>query len=180
MLAYPRYGQVEIVPNVWLGCFASSLDHTFLAQEGIGLVVNMTESTTPMKERLEGITYLRFPMDDTRILNEEMAAKYHRLFNGAATAIQRYRTEYPDRKVLVHCMAGINRSATALGYYLMIHHGKPFDEVFSLLTAKNRQHRRMDCLTNKDFRSMLRGLESNFGMLVVHEANLRSTNVSLM
>lgn len=157
---FSDFGQVEVLPKLWLGCFVSSLNHDLLTKNSIGLVVNMTEFTTPMGERLDGVTYLRFAMADAWIENDATMQRYNRLFSGAAAAIQRFRLEYPEKSVLVHCMAGINRSSTALGYHLIVHHGMAHDDVFSLLTRCNRQHRRVDCLTNKDFRSLLRELSN--------------------
>lgn len=58
-----------------------------------------------------------------------------------------------EKNILVHCAAGINRSAATIAFYL-INHGYTYEQAFKVLSAANSQ-RSTALLTNISFRYLL-------------------------
>ncbi len=65
--------------------------------------------------------------------------------------------------VLVHCAAGINRSSTTIGLYL-VYKGWPYQNIMSVLSSANKQ-RNVPLFTNSTFRDLVQtaaALNQNF------------------
>jgi protein-tyrosine phosphatase len=90
-------------------------------------------------------------MEDETV-SEEDIAEYMRKFYVGVKLIEMYREK--GYNVLVHCAAGINRSATTIAFFLMKHHFSYF-QVLSAIRSAN-QKRGVSYLTNRSFRVMLR------------------------
>jgi len=102
----------EILPNLFLGNYKSAIDREFMDKKGITLIINVTKDV-PIP--FTNIRNYRIPLDDysdtdnnnilSRHLNIVLPMIYNELMNGG--------------KVFVHCMAGINRSASVIVAYLI-------------------------------------------------------------
>ena len=105
---------------------------------------------------LSGVDYvalqpsLHILMDDVMLTPETTKLVIHK-FTECVTFIQAQREL--GKNVLVHCVAGINRSATCIGMYL-ISCGWTYDEVIVALTDANTK-RGCALLTNTSFRQLL-------------------------
>lgn len=60
-----------------------------------------------------------------------------------------------DGQILVHCYAGVNRSASAIVAYLVLSRGWKYDDAVSAIVDAVRVKRRMAALTNRRFRTLL-------------------------
>jgi len=136
-----KHSAVEIVDGVWLGDAGDAMDMKTLTQKGINSIVNCAEKHTLTCAEYYpfGWRYLGLECDD--------AANYD--------IIGEHLDEFTDfmdecvvnkRKVLVHCVAGINRSATLLIAYLVRRRGMCLIDAISLCFQK-----RPIILTNEAF-----------------------------
>ena len=108
------YERREIEPGLWIGSLADSKDREFVDSEGIRLIVNCTYNLPRhFKGDSRNIAYVTVPVRDNRIDVPKMS----RHLPGAVAAIQKHRRR--GDPVLIHCFAGISRSATVCAAYLM-------------------------------------------------------------
>lgn len=102
----------EILPRLWLGNAKASLDEAFIQREEITVVVNCTKDR-PFSHLIP-IKY-RVPVDDNlqedEIRNMELWA--------SEIAYQLLREYRQGHTILVHCAAGMQRSAAAIAFFLI-------------------------------------------------------------
>ena len=102
----------EILPRLWLGNARASMDPDFLREHGIQVVFNCTKDR-PFSP-LVPIQY-RVPVDDN--LQE---AEIRNMELWSSEIAYRLLAEYQQgRIILVHCAAGIQRSAAAVAFFLI-------------------------------------------------------------
>jgi protein tyrosine/serine phosphatase len=136
----------KVCDGIFIGSLATAQSNHALAQHNIKAIINLSgivyHSTTPV---------YTIQMDDATVTSATLKS-YMQRFNAGIRAINEARAF--DVPVLVHCAAGINRSATLIGLY-MISLGYSLDETISALTNANNT-RRVALLTNPSFRGILR------------------------
>jgi hypothetical protein len=104
----------EIIPNLWLGNARASMSEQFIAENGIQVVFNCTKNL-PFSPMIP-IKY-RIPVDDN--LEEEEIRNMELWSSEIAFKIM---AEYKQgRHILVHCMAGMQRSAASVAFMLIAH-----------------------------------------------------------
>lgn len=96
--------------KLWIGSLKDSENVQAARQHGVGLIVNCTRDI-PFK--VPGVKYIRVPVHDTPSEAKTMAVHLRK----AVLAID-HHLEKGDG-VLVHCYAGISRSASVVAAYLM-------------------------------------------------------------
>lgn len=102
----------EILPNLWLGNAKSSMDENFIRSKNITVVFNCTKNL-PFSPIIP-IKY-RVPVDDN--LEEEEIRNMELWSTEISYKIIR---EYVDKKpILVHCAAGMQRSAASVAFMLI-------------------------------------------------------------
>jgi dual specificity phosphatase 12 len=105
----------EIIPNLFLGDITSSKNKEFYKSVNIGMVVNCSK-TIPF---LEGGNFkkVRVPVDDN--LQEE---EIQNLAKWSPKIIRQIWEEYrKGTTILVHCHAGMQRSAAVVAMFLMFY-----------------------------------------------------------
>lgn len=104
----------EILPNLWLGNAKASIDEHFIRDNNIYVVFNCTKNL-PFSPMIP-IKY-RVPVDDN--LEEE---EIRNMELWAAEIAYKIIAEYKQgRSILVHCMAGMQRSAAAVAFMLIVY-----------------------------------------------------------
>ncbi|CAG5924452.1 unnamed protein product [Menidia menidia] len=126
--AYDQDGPVELLPFLFLGSAVHSSRREMLAAAGITAVLNVS-STCPNFYEGE-FQYLRLTVEDT------LAADIRACFHTAIAFIDSVKQS--GGRVLVHCQAGISRSATICLAYLMHTQRVRLDEAFDFV--KQRRH----------------------------------------
>ena len=102
----------EILPRLWLGNAKAAMDPSFLHTHGIQVVFNCTKDR-PFSPLVP--TPYRVPVDDN--LQE---AEIRNMELWSSEIAYRLLTEYQQgRTILVHCAAGIQRSAAAVAFFLI-------------------------------------------------------------
>ncbi len=102
----------EIIPRLWLGNVKASMDEDFIRKNNINVVFNCTKNL-PFSPMIE-IKY-RIPVDDNL---EEQEIRNMELWSGEIA--YKIISEYIGGKtILVHCMAGMQRSAASIAFFLI-------------------------------------------------------------
>ena len=105
----------EIIPGLWLGNFASSRDETFLKEKKIETVFNCTKDL-PFSPIIRN--RYRVPVDDN-LQEEEIRNLQLWSYEVTYKLIQEMKKGKP---ILVHCAAGMQRSAAVTAMYLIATH----------------------------------------------------------
>lgn len=131
----------EIVEGIWLGDASDAMDIDTLNKHGIDSVVNCAEKHTLTCAEFYpfGWNYLGLDCDDA--VSYDILGKHMREFIAFMD-----KCVGEKKKVLVHCAAGINRSATLLIAYLVRRRGMCLKDAISLCFQK-----RPIILTNEAF-----------------------------
>jgi protein tyrosine phosphatase len=119
----------EIIDRVWLGDYHASQDETFLRSHHIDVVINCTKDL-PFK--MVAPTQYRVPLDDNL---EEVEIRNAALWSYEIvhTIMKHYRA---GDRILVHCMAGRQRSACSVAMFLILHKGLTTDQAIKMIRSK--------------------------------------------
>jgi protein tyrosine/serine phosphatase len=139
-----------IVPRIWLGNKHASMDENFLRQHGIQTVFNCTKDLPfhhTMRRRY------RVPVDDN--LEEE---EIRNMELWSFEIIYKLLLEYKEgNTILVHCAAGMQRSAAVVAMFLMVLTGMKHED--AMLYIKDR--RPIAFHQSANFLRSVQGFENN-------------------
>lgn len=140
------YPAKQIIKNLWIGSEKDAADMNFMKKNNIRLIVNATDSV-PVYAK--GIKTLRIPVGDDPYYSEKMG-KYIPI---AVVAIHDVLNH--GQGVLVHCRAGMNRSATTVAGYLMFKKGMTAQQAMAFIKRK-----KPECFTPMNFMGALNAWEA--------------------
>ena len=146
----------EIIPGLWLGNFAASKDEVFLRTKGIETVFNCTKDL-PFHPSIQN--RYRVPVDDNlqpeEIRNMEL---------WSYEIIYKLHKEYKKGKpVLVHCAAGMQRSAAVVAMYLIATQGMKWEQAYRHI----RQRRAIAFFPGANFEKAIVGFYNSFQKEIV-------------
>jgi len=122
----------EINAAIYLSGYAPASDTAKLKSYGITLVVdatNIPQAPTRIASLKEmGIDYMNVPVDD---IEEAPISTY---FDAVCAKLMEVKNA--GRKALVHCAAGISRSATLVIVYLVKHEAMTLRDAYELVRAR--------------------------------------------
>jgi hypothetical protein len=104
-----------ILKNLWLGNLDAAQDRDFLTKNGIRLVINCTNDLPNYHENDKNINYIRIPVDDS-LLKKDFMIMTEYLFRIIPYLDEMLKSNVP---VLIHCYAGMQRSACVVAAYLI-------------------------------------------------------------
>ena len=136
----------QIIKNLWIGSEKDAADLSFMKKNNIRLIVHATDSV-PVYAK--GIKTLRVPVGDDSYYSEKMG-KYIPI---AVVAIHDVLAH--GHGVLVHCRAGMNRSATIVAGYLMFQRGMTAQKAMAFIKRK-----KPECFTPMNFMGALNAWET--------------------
>jgi len=119
-----------ILPRLWLGDYDSSQDLDFIKRNRITVIVNCTKDLPFLK--LYGIFKYRVPVHDN--LQPEEIQLMTQWLKKIVPIIDYHHQK--GRCILVHCAAGIQRSAVVMLSYLCQYHFHDASEALTRLKAK--------------------------------------------
>ncbi len=141
----------EILPRLWLGNRAASEDNDWLASKGIRTVFNCTK-TLPFSP-LAIHTY-RVPVDDNL-----QAEEINNMRAWAPEAVLKLIREYKSGEaILVHCHAGMQRSAALVAMMLVAYKRMQPDEAMEFI----REKRPIAFFPRANFERAIRGFTDDF------------------
>lgn len=150
----------EILPGLWLGNRAASQDRSFLQANHITVIFNCTKDLPFVDTSLR---LYRVPLDDNREPEE-----LRNLELWAWEVVYKLHAELKEgRKALVHCYAGMQRSAAVVALYLMTLYRCTANEAIEFC----RKRRPVAFFGVANFYPSLKGYEESFRRMIV-EKNL--------
>lgn len=135
----------KVCEGVYIGSLETAMNQHGLSKYNIGAIVN-----------LSGLIYrtnvptLSIQMDDITITKQTIELYLEKFKLGCNYIANAHRE---GRNVLIHCAAGINRSATLIAFYL-ISTGSDYNTAYKMLFQANAK-RRVALLTNESFKRLL-------------------------
>ena len=116
-----------IIKNLWLGNHKSSVDKDFLTKNNIKLIINLSKDL-PFTD-LENIDKFRVAIHDNRSQESDigMIQNFHHCYSLIDNKLSN------NQSVLIHCRAGMQRSAALLALYLMRKNNYSFDKAKSII-----------------------------------------------
>ena len=116
----------EILPGLWLGNRIAALNDRWLKEQEISVVFNCTKDLpfSPVIKK-----QYRLPVDDNL-----KAEEIRNMTLWSHEAVYKVLAEYnKNQKVLVHCAAGMQRSATVVGMLLIAMKGMTWQQVINYI-----------------------------------------------
>ena len=113
------YPPCKVTERIWLGSMWDANDVDWLRRTGITHVVNCAQPN----DRFERVTAQAAGIRGVLVLDAEDAPDYPilHLHSNAVKTFMNHVLAEPDTKVLIHCMAGVNRSAALVLAYMSYH-----------------------------------------------------------
>ena len=119
----------EILPNIWLGNRTAALDSDWIAEKGIKAVFNCTKDIPFLPEVQRKY---RVPVDDN-LQDDEIRNLEFWSFEVVFKITREYKTGQP---ILIHCAAGMQRSAASLAMFLIALKGFTPQEAISYIQER--------------------------------------------
>ncbi|XP_066481477.1 dual specificity protein phosphatase 22 [Tiliqua scincoides] len=139
-------GMNKILPGLFLGNFKDARDTEQLKRNNITHILSIHDSARPM---LEGVKYLCIPAADSPSQN------LSRHFKESIEFIHECRLK--RESCLVHCLAGVSRSATLVVAYIMTITDFGWEDALSVVRAS-----RSCANPNTGFQQQLEEFEKNY------------------
>lgn len=120
----------EIIDNLWVGDHISASDRTFINDNNIKLIINLSKDIRFAS--INNVELVRVPIDDDLSLQSDigMVNYFGPMYNNIDKALRE------NKGVLIHCWAGMQRSATLCALYIMRKKNKKFSEVKNIIQEK--------------------------------------------
>ena len=119
------YAPFHILPHLYLGCRKIASNLHSLKEHRITRILNVTNSIPNQFQDLEGFKYKQIAVEDVHEV--DMLKQLPEAFSFIEEAKRR------GEKVLVHCHAGMSRSATVVIAYLMKYYGHTLDTAYEFV-----------------------------------------------
>lgn len=159
-----------VTNDLWIGSLTSAHHKPFLEKAGIKSILN-TSGIEPLPHTHKmykdlGIPYETFTETHPRTKVEYFLPDSYfdsdfsekEFLNYLAKGIEFLKTA--PKPALIHCHAGINRSASTIAAYMIYALGHSFEDTIKRLERTNKK-RGLKVLHNTDFRKTLRKLDKN-------------------
>ncbi|XP_005734244.1 dual specificity protein phosphatase 16 [Pundamilia nyererei] len=126
-LPVTNIGPTRILPHLYLGCQRDVLNKDLIQQNDIAYVLNAS-NTCPKPDFIPDSHFLRVPVNDS------FCEKILPWLDRSVEFIEKAKAS--NARVLVHCLAGISRSATIAIAYIMKRMDMSLDEAYRFVKEK--------------------------------------------
>lgn len=120
----------EILPGLWIGDAEAAENLRFLKNKNITCIINCTDNI-PFVEDSQIVHKIRLSVKDN--LERTEITKLYKLLN---TTVNQIYSLLPNHRILIHCKAGRQRSATIIVAYLMKFGNLSKKEAIEILQSK--------------------------------------------
>jgi protein-tyrosine phosphatase len=148
----------KVIDHVFIGDILSPIDNEFLIRNNITLIINCSGSRNINKLGINTIEVYDF--QDRLITGQpnEVVKQTIVLYNIIEWLVNKMNEDISrGGNVLVHCHAGMNRSALVIAMYLRLSCKLDMENTMKLLSRANTT-RGIPVLTNSSFVSMIEGI----------------------
>ncbi len=121
-----------ILENLYLGDRLNAYNQNFIFNKHINIIVNCTKDIPNVYETNGEITYYRVPVEDN-LKENELNSFY---FFSKSLLPLLYNEYIKGKSILIHCFAGMQRSAGLMLLFLIYYHKKKFNINLSVNDAK--------------------------------------------
>lgn len=121
-----------ILENLYLGDRLNAFNSTFIQNKGINIIVNCSKDIPNVYQDNPEITYYRVPVEDNLQENELNAFYFY--CKGLLPFL--YNEYISGKRILIHCFAGMQRSAGLMLLFLIYFHKKKYNIDLSISDAK--------------------------------------------
>jgi len=118
----------EITDQIYVGSYADASSEQYLSDRGITHVITCAD---------EFPSSLLRPGYKIQIVDDVADSKTKKYFLEAASVLDRWVKE--DKKIMVHCFAGMSRSVSVVITYFMMYKGWSFDLAYNHLKQRRYQ-----------------------------------------
>lgn len=123
---------VHVLGRLYISDHLAARDPQKLRQDNIRHVI-CTADDVPQSAPVPGVRYYTFPATEKESDRLGMAAYFNEL---AKLYVMLLVSSHDSENILIHCYAGVNRSATAVAFLLMRFHGFSYTGALHLLRCK--------------------------------------------
>jgi dual specificity phosphatase 12 len=146
----------EILPGLWLGNARAAKDAEWLAQKQITTIFNCTKDIPFLRN---GPPHMyRIPLDDN-LQADEIRNLEHWSYE-VAYKIANERAQ--GHNILVHCAAGMQRSAASIAIYLIATYRCTTEEAIAFIKSK----RPVAFMGSVNFYNSIKGFEKSFRQMI--------------
>jgi protein-tyrosine phosphatase len=135
----------KVADGIYIGNLEAAKNNQLLTNNNIHCIVNLSNV-----QYNHTLPQFKVFIDDIFIPHDQLNIFMFK-FKKAVSAITRARES--GYNVFIHCMAGVNRSATAIALYLIEQKWNRIDVLNALYSAN--KERNVECLTNPSFRFII-------------------------
>ncbi len=151
----------EILPGLWLGNRGASHDIEFLRQHEITVIFNCSKDI-PFKQGVHpSMHQYRVPLDDN-LQSDEIRNLEHWSWE---VAYKIAKERMAGNRILVHCHAGMQRSAACVAIYLIATYRCTTDEAVAFI----KQKRPIAFFGNVNFYKSIKGFEDGFRRMIAEK-----------
>src|SRR3989344_1276411 len=155
----------KVINGIYIGDIHSINDNEFLINNDIKYIVNASGYnklnnlgiTTLYLGKLKDIDFITLPIFDKEYIDKYISEYINKMLISSNKINNEYRNK---NNILVHCIAGINRSASDIATYLMMYQKYTYNDAIILLENVNKK-RFLPVIANRAFRDMLKHIEKN-------------------
>lgn len=122
----------QIIPGLWIGSEGDSRSKSFVSRNDVALIVNAT-ANIPFQDFGEDVDTYRIPVNDSPMENEVMLKHFPVVVLAIDDVLEH------GNSVLVHCRAGMQRSAATVAAYLMWKRGMTANQAFEFINKKKHE-----------------------------------------
>lgn len=128
----------QVSPKLWVGDASSARDLGFLSMAKIGAVLNVTRDVPNFHADYQAkeIEYMRIPVNDSL---QDVDIERMRVFLPHAASFIYKNRDLEGKHVLVHCAAGIQRSATVAAFFLHLYEDVPLTQAIEQVVRARSQ-----------------------------------------
>lgn len=148
----------EILPGLWLGNRGASQDIDFLREKHITAIFNCTKDI-PFRQGVHpNMHQYRIPLDDN-LESDEIRNLEHWAWEVAYKIAKEHSA---GNRILVHCHAGMQRSAASVAIYLIATHRCTTEEAIAYIKSR----RPIAFYGNVNFYKSIKGFEDGFRRMI--------------
>lgn len=145
------YAAKEIVPRIWIGSKKDALSVDFMRDHSIGMIVNCTEDVdAPFAN---SIVSMRIPVHDNPAWN----TVFSKHVSHVVSRMHVFLRQTHGQNILVHCVAGISRSATLVAAFLMTQYRISMNDAIAFIQSRKPE----TFCAGVNFKPVLQSIESH-------------------